>query len=190
MADGTQLSLLSIDEAVSAQKSKSNSKRTKEKQKALAKQGEQQEYAYAFKYIDGRVVTVAASAKAILALGLPVIMQDSAIKMKKNSRGSGVHAEVVRTVLSKPLRYSLVSRVNQKTKKYTREWNTIAIPKDAKVLDILSNITNWSVKPEMVRINGQNILTKEPKGAAFRAASRKAKNLAKTKALLPAKKAA
>jgi hypothetical protein len=185
MAEGTEL--LSLEEAAKRQK-ESKGKTVRAARKLLVKQGEAQKYAYAFKYVEGRIVTVETSAKAILALGLPVIAQDSAIKTKKNSRGGGVHAEVVRTVLGKPLRYSLISRVNQKTKKYQREWKTISIPKDAKVLDILFNIKNWTIKPEMVRINGQNVLTKAPKGAAFRAAEQKAKALAKAKALLPPSK--
>lgn len=177
--------LVSIEEAGKLVAKGEKAKATKSRRKELVKQGEAQKYAYAFKYADGRIVSVAASAKAILALGLPLIAQDTAIKMKGNSRGGGVHAEVVRSVLGKPLRYSLISRVQAKSKKYEREWKTISVPKDAKVLDILFSITGWSTKPEMVRINDQNILVKSPNGAAFKAAEAKAKNLAKSKAAIP-----
>lgn len=176
---------ISLEQAALLEKKYAKGKAARTRQKALVKQGEAQEYAYMFKFVDGRIATVASSAKAILALGLPVIMQDSAIKMKRNSRGGGVHAEVVRQVLQKPLRYSLISRVNPKTKKYQREWKTIAVPKSAKILDVLLNIKSWAVKPEMIRFNDQNILVKSPRGAAFQAAEKKAKTLAKAKALIP-----
>jgi hypothetical protein len=180
--------LLNLEEAAKQVSKKEKSKAVRAKRKELVKQGEAQKYAYAFKYADGRVVSVQSSAKAILALGLPLIAQDTAIKTKKNSIGGGEHAEVVRSVLGMPFRYSLISRVNPKTKKYQREWRTISVPKDAKVLDILSNIKSWGVKPEMVRINNQNILVKPPTGAAFKAAEAKTKALAKAKTLIPAGK--
>lgn len=180
--------LVSIDEAAKLVAKADKGKATRAKRKELIKQGEAQKYAYAFKYADGRVVSIQTSAKVILALGLPLIAQETAIKMKGNSRGGGVHAEVVKSVLRKPLRYSLISRVQAKSKKYEREWKTISIPKDAKVLDILFSIKSWATKPEMVRINGQNILVKSPNGAAFKAAEAKAKNLAKSRAILPPSK--
>jgi hypothetical protein len=188
MAEDTQL--LDLEEAARKVSASKKQKETRAKRKELIKQGEAQKYAYAFKYADGRVVSIKTNAKAILALGLPLISQDTAIKTKKNSRGSGEHAEVVRSVLQKPLRYSLISRVNKKTKKYEREWRTIAIPKDAKLLDILANIKQWATKPEMVRINNENILVKSPTGAAFKAAAAKTKAFAKVKALLPPTKKA
>lgn len=180
--------VLSAEEAAKLVAKADKGKAVRAKRKELVKQGEAQEYAYAFKYADGRIVSVSASAKAILALGLPLIAQDTVIKMKGNSRGGGVHAEVVKSVLGKPLRYSLISRVQAKSKKYQREWRTIAIPKEAKVLDILFAITTWATKPEMVRINGQNILVKAPNGAAFKAAEAKTKSLAKARAILPPSK--
>ena len=176
--------LISIEEAAKLT-NKQKSKATRAKRKELIKQGEAQKYAYAFKYANGRIVSIKTSAKAILALGLPLIALETEIKLKKNSIGGGQHAEVVKSVLSKPLRYSLISRVGGPKKKYRREWKTIPVPKDATVMDILFSIKNWATKPEMVRINGQNVLTKTPSGAAFKAAEAKAKNLAKTKAIAP-----
>ncbi len=186
MAENTEL--LSLEDAARKVALAKKSKIVRAKRKELIKQGEAQKYAYAFKYADGRVVSINASAKAILALGLPLIAQETTIKLKKNSIGSGQHAEVVRSVLGKPFKYSLISRVDGKSKKYKREWKTISIPKDAQVLDILNSIKTWSNKPEMVRINNQNVLIKAPNGAAFKAAEAKAKSLAKTKALLPSGK--
>ena len=156
-------------------KKAANRRRVAQKQKELTVGGANNFDGYIFNYAptkrypNGYNVIVPTKVKALQQLGLTLATASNSFYSTLNGK-TNKYKEVV----IKPMRYSFITRKKpgsstgkQAGTAYRREWKTVAIPKNARIADILKFVSTWSKKPEAIEINGEALLMKIPESAAY-----------------------
>ena len=170
--DGNEV-LKSIDQA--SNKKAVNRRNIAQKQKELQLAGAKNFDGYIFNYApsrrypNGHNVIVPSKIETLQKLGLNLATINNSMYSTLTGK-----TKKYKEVVIKPMRYSFISRKKPGTTKgkatgdtYRREWKTVAIPKDARVADILKFVATWAKKPEAIEINGESLLMKVPKNAAY-----------------------
>ncbi len=191
---------ITAEEALaSANKKAASRKRVAAAQKQLGAAGSKNFDGYLFpyapstKYPEGHLVIVPTKVKALQELGVTLATMANTFYTNRGGKQARLH----RINATKSLGYSFVTRKKPKTKAtaaaaaktskseaYLREWHSIAIPASAREIDILKFVATWTKKPEAIKINGEAILLKTPKSAAYQGLKKKSAKAASTTAKL------
>jgi hypothetical protein len=171
--DGNEI--LKNIEQESRKKRAANTKRVKQDQKNLQVIGTRNFDGYIFNYApsrrypNGHNVIVPTKIAALQNLGLILATVNNSMYSTLTGKTKKYQEVVV-----KPMRYSFTTRKkpgstggSKSGSAYRREWRTVSIPKNARLSDILRFVGTWSKKPEAIEINGESLLMKIPKNAAY-----------------------
>ena len=154
---------IGLEEAAKLSNAKRNSNRSRvnQQRKRINKEGGNLTIPCLFSAADGSFAVLDVKVDTARALQLPEFTDAVALRV------SEIKAKItlIKNTKTKKFQYSLASKLKKRTKagrqveKYERIWIDLNIPVTFTVIDTLFFVKTWGQKPEMIRIDGQRIIT-------------------------------